>query len=265
MEPNLSKITTNQKKLLVLGVSGCSILCSILFCAIVLVLFRPESQASRQERAAEYVQAGDSYFFDEKDNDAAKKAYQEAIRLDPDNVNAYVGLGNVYDVEGSFKLALENYDKAIELDSTSAYAYYNRGITYQRQNQYELALGDFNAAYHHGIRSAQLFYNRAFVQDKTGKLDGAYADYLNFLELDRGDSEWTRYACDRVNWLAFWNADSIGQAFLGLLFQPCTRFPVTYTTDTQTYDGYEEPEKECYFLPPRGSQGADIVCQDVVR
>lgn len=262
-----SQPTPKTPKVLFLLGGGCASLAMFAFCvmlfAVILPANRTAREEARKEEALAYVEQGDTYFFKNNDYAAALLAYQKAIELDPKNVHAFVGLGNVYAVQGMFSKAIENYNQALELDPTSTYAYYNRGTTYLDSNQYEAALSDFNAAYSYGAELADLFYHRAFVQDKLGKFENAYNDYLKYLELDLDDNEWTRYACDRVNWLAFWNSDSFGEAFLSFFFQPCTRFPVTYTTDTQTYNGYEEPEEVCYFIPPRDRMGADFMCKEV--
>jgi len=65
--------------------------------------------------AAEYVARGDAYR-ERDNNDSAIAEYNEAIRLDPANAEAYCNRGIAYVNKGRYRLAVANYAKAVWFD-----------------------------------------------------------------------------------------------------------------------------------------------------
>jgi serine/threonine-protein kinase len=53
----------------------------------------------------------------------------EAIRLNPDNAEAYRSRGDAYYEEDDYASAIEDYSKAIELDPNNVYAYHRRNVS----------------------------------------------------------------------------------------------------------------------------------------
>jgi len=70
--------------------------------------------------------------------------YDEVIRLDPLNVDAYYNRGIAYSRLGQYEQAIEDYDKAIRLDPQYVGIYWDRGIAYSRLGQYERAIDDYD-------------------------------------------------------------------------------------------------------------------------
>jgi tetratricopeptide (TPR) repeat protein len=60
-------------------------------------------------------------------NQEALEAYDKAIELDPNYVQAYNNKGAALVGLGRYREALEAYDKAIELDPNNVQAYVNKG------------------------------------------------------------------------------------------------------------------------------------------
>ena len=56
--------------------------------------------------------------------------YDEAIRLDPQDADAYNNRGVSYENLGQFQRAIQDHDEAIRLDPQPALAYSNRGTVY---------------------------------------------------------------------------------------------------------------------------------------
>ncbi len=65
---------------------------------------------------------------DTKRFDEAINAYSNALRLDPSNVNVRVDMGTCYRRAGNALKAVEVYDKAIEIQPGHLYAHKNRGV-----------------------------------------------------------------------------------------------------------------------------------------
>ncbi len=74
-------------------------------------------------------------FLDTKQDDKLRQSMIEAIELDPENANYYVILGQTYDNEGAYDIALEHYNKAVELGADDANIYYNIGAIYNNQGK----------------------------------------------------------------------------------------------------------------------------------
>jgi tetratricopeptide (TPR) repeat protein len=60
------------------------------------------------------------------------QAYKRAIELDPQSVEARMGLGEVYEDKGLYKEAMEEYRKVIELDGKHTGAMYNLALVYEK-------------------------------------------------------------------------------------------------------------------------------------
>ena len=71
--------------------------------------------------------------------DAARKCYEQAIKLKPDYSEAINNLGTVYYAGKSFRRAISQYKKAIKLAPDSASIHSNLGTAYYARNQIALA------------------------------------------------------------------------------------------------------------------------------
>lgn len=59
-------------------------------------------------------------------------AYKKAIELDPNSVEARMGLGEVYEDKGLYKEAIEEYRRVIDLDGKHTGAMYNLALVYEK-------------------------------------------------------------------------------------------------------------------------------------
>jgi tetratricopeptide (TPR) repeat protein len=84
--------------------------------------------------------------FQAKQFDEARKSFEQAMRVDPENPYIYNALGATYTQLQQWSIATGLFAKAIELKPDYASAYFNRGITYQNAGRYELAVQDFSWA-----------------------------------------------------------------------------------------------------------------------
>ena len=64
-------------------------------------------------------------------------AYKKAIELDPNSVEARMGLGEVYEDKGLYKEAIDEYRKVIELDGKHTGAMYNLALVYEKTDPRE--------------------------------------------------------------------------------------------------------------------------------
>ena len=130
--------------------------------------------------------------------DKAIRDYNEAIRLDPNNVAAYCNRGNAYSFrallwrsEGDYDKAIRDFDKAIRdfdeairLDPKNVAAYCGRGDVWDYQHEYDKAIQDYNEAIRLDPKNVSAFFNRANSWSNRGDLDKAIGDYDEAIRLD---------------------------------------------------------------------------------
>ena len=80
------------------------------------------------------------------DYDKAIANYNDAIKLDPKNIVAFIGRGDAYTNKSDYDRALANYSEAIRLDPKSALALSDRGVAYALKGDYDQALADHSEA-----------------------------------------------------------------------------------------------------------------------
>jgi len=81
----------------------------------------------------------------EEEVERAIEDYDEAIRLNPQDAEAYYNRGTAYLDLGQFERAIQDLDEAIRLNPKYTDAYYNRGNTYCELGQFEQAIADFES------------------------------------------------------------------------------------------------------------------------
>jgi tetratricopeptide (TPR) repeat protein len=143
-----------------------------------------------------------AYAQSEEKPDDAIALYLSAIRLDPEYVDAYSGLGLVLgDVISPPRTdeALERLNKAIELDKTFAPAYANRGLMWANKEDYKRAIVDLEEAVRlypslpearRGCvdftnRHARAHNNLGWVYEEDKNYEAAVANYQKAIDLDR--------------------------------------------------------------------------------
>ena len=111
------------------------------------------------------------------DRKMALNAYDKALRLNPDLVEAYHNRGMIKITLGQWEAALADYDAAIARNPDYAQAYYSRGFVKEVLDQREAALADYDAAIAQKPDYTQAYYNRGMVKEALGQWDAAIADY----------------------------------------------------------------------------------------
>lgn len=76
----------------------------------------------------------------------AQQQFDEAIRIDPKDVLAYVNKGNLLDEYGEKGLAEEFYMKALAIDKSNGRTHYNLGMLYWEQRKIKEAVDQVNQA-----------------------------------------------------------------------------------------------------------------------
>jgi serine/threonine-protein kinase len=106
-----------------------------------------------------------------------------AIKLSPDDADAYYNRGIAKYELNDFPGAVADYTAAIKLDPNDARAYYNRGVVKIMLNDFQGAIADSTATIKLNPDHADAYYNRGVAKSRLNDLPGAIADYTAAINL----------------------------------------------------------------------------------
>jgi len=110
--------------------------------------------------------------------------YTQALKINPQYADAYINRGSFYYEQKKWELALANFNQALKINPQYVDAYYNRGLVYSKQEKWELALADFNQALKINPQYADAYYSRGLVYYKQEKWELALADLNQALKIN---------------------------------------------------------------------------------
>lgn len=152
--------------------------------------------------ANEYVDRGYKHYEDNDykndPGDCALGACAEAIRLDPQNADAYYCRAMMLRDKGERDKALADINEAIRLKSDKAQYYWMRGSLYGEKDMYEKGLEDLNRQIElEGHEAKHYDYNRrGDFYYELGKFEEALKDYTKAIELK---PDYQYHYSDRAN------------------------------------------------------------------
>ncbi len=124
----------------------------------------------------DYYQRGDTAY-QEQDYQQAVTNFTQALKLNPQEVKAYVNLGNARYNLNDYEGALANYNQALKLNPQEVKAYVNRGNAYYMladyssdpDKEYKQAIADFNTAINIDKNDAEAYIRRGIVRFEITK------------------------------------------------------------------------------------------------
>ena len=111
--------------------------------------------------------------------------FDEAIRLKSDHVEAYYNRGNAKGALGQHNEAIADYDEAIRLKPDYVEAYNNRGNAKDELGQPEDAITDFDEAIRLKSDHVEAYYNRGIAKGTLDLIDEARQDFEKARDLAR--------------------------------------------------------------------------------
>ena len=109
----------------------------ILSFSIIIFAFLATSKCSSKS-SDELVQEGTKHS-EKGAYDKSFDSFLKATKLDPENVNAFYGLGGIYNYRNEYEKAIQAFKTVIKLDPTYFNARYSLGFTYEKIGKPELA------------------------------------------------------------------------------------------------------------------------------
>jgi tetratricopeptide (TPR) repeat protein len=155
---------------------------------------------------SEVIDARGNAFLQTGAYDRALADYMEAIRLDPNNAQAFIDRGVAYYMKGDFEKAVADYSEAIRLNTTNSAVFSNRAAAYSKLKREDLALADDNEAIRRSPDIADYYNDRGLTYAALHDYDRAIADFneairreprANYLT-NRGDSYQYKNDYDRA-------------------------------------------------------------------
>lgn len=174
-----------------------------LVAAVLLAVMLLTACASGASKAADKIELGQKYLT-ELNYTEAVASFTEAIRLDPDNIQAYMGRAEAYLALGEYEKALEDYrfvsQKTEEMPYTRAISYMGQAEVYEKIDKQDRALADYGLAKvlltasdvgkaesvsedDIKIKLVEVLYAHAMLSEKIKVYDNALEDYEELLKL----------------------------------------------------------------------------------
>jgi tetratricopeptide (TPR) repeat protein len=124
----------------------------------------------------------------------------EAVNLNPGQIEAYLNRGFAYSELNSHASAIANYDKAIELAPNNADAYYYRADEYLQAGNAPKALADYNKAIQLNPNYSQAYLDRGFIYYQQGESLKAIEDLQKAADLlgQKGDIQTQKTALEVI-------------------------------------------------------------------
>jgi tetratricopeptide (TPR) repeat protein len=108
----------------------------------------------------------------------------EALRIDPKNVEAHVNRGIGWVLSEQPEKAMADFDEAIRLDPSCGRAFRYRGALLARKPDLEGSLKDFTEAIRLDPDDSEAYENRGWVRLEQGKYEESIADFNRSLKRD---------------------------------------------------------------------------------
>lgn len=117
------------------------------------------------------------------DLDAALRSLSDSVETAPTAI-AYSDRGTAYLLKGDYTKALSDYDEAIRLDSRNGEAWNNRAWTYYKSGDNRKALDDANQAVKLSAGQAFVWDTRGHIHEAMGARKSAELDFQKALSID---------------------------------------------------------------------------------
>jgi tetratricopeptide (TPR) repeat protein len=136
----------------------------------------------------------------EADDDAraeAIDAYDHALCIDPQKLDALLNCGTLFYEEGNLRKAGEYFERALQADPENALAHFNLGSVLEEVGRLEAARLHLRHAVRLDPSYPDAHYNLAFVCEKLGAQNEARRHWETYIKLDPA-SPWCGYARQRL-------------------------------------------------------------------
>jgi stress response protein SCP2/Flp pilus assembly protein TadD len=127
--------------------------------------------------------------------------FTQALGLNPNIPQAYLGLGIATSQQGNKQQAIYNYDRALQFNPNLAEAYFGRGQAYYELGNKQRAIGDYEQAIRVNPDYGLAYLERGAIRCMLGTKSEAVADFNQAVELfsKQGDGNNYKLAQSFIN------------------------------------------------------------------
>ncbi len=128
-------------------------------------------------------------------------SFTQALVLNPNIPQAYLGLGIATSKQGNKQQAIYNYDRALQFNPNLAEAYFGRGQAYYELGDKQRAIGDYEQAIRVNPDYGLAYLERGAIRCMLGTKSEAVADFNQAIELfsKQGDGNNHQLAKNFIN------------------------------------------------------------------
>src|SRR5262245_17471591 len=109
--------------------------------------------------------------------DQARKAYQQALKIDPKYAPAYVSLSRLYDTIDDHERAVASYHKALDLKPKDAAMWHNLGMCHARKKEWDKSLEALAKATSLDPENKTFARSLGFCLARAGQYDKSFATF----------------------------------------------------------------------------------------
>lgn len=147
--------------------------------------------------ADEWLATALEYEGDDQTRTEAIEAYDRALCMDPEKLDALLNCGTLCYEEGNLKKAADYFGRALQVDPENALAHFNLGSVLEEVGRLEAARLHLRDAVRLDPAYPDAHYNLAFVCEKLGARQEARRHWEAYVKLDPA-SPWCAYARQRL-------------------------------------------------------------------
>lgn len=147
----------------------------------VVARVQPRSAADAGESAQDWFEYG--VMIEQDDPNGARQAYERALELDPELVDAYINLGRLVHEGGDPKGAATFYGEALRRSGDDAVTHYNLAVAHEDMDQLEQARFHYERALVLSPHFADAHFNLGRLLERLGEGEAALKHLLAYRRL----------------------------------------------------------------------------------
>ena len=123
-------------------------------------------------------------FHKKKDLSNAQLKYEEILKLNPNNAEAYVNLGVIFKTRGDLNTAIKCYLQGIKLDPKNKFVYNNIGNAFKEVKDYKMAIKAYSDSIKLNPNDFNAYNNLGIVYELIGDNNKAIAAYKQAVKVN---------------------------------------------------------------------------------
>jgi arylsulfatase A-like enzyme/Tfp pilus assembly protein PilF len=137
-------------------------------------------------KVLKYIDKAAAYVYDTK-YEKAIPLFKKVLKINPDDTEAYVSLGHIYEALGEVEKSIKSFEQALRLEPENLTTYIQLGVSYMKAERYIEGLDTFKKALDFNPRCKEAYFNMGLYYFQKQEWSEAKDLFKKILELDPGD------------------------------------------------------------------------------